>query len=517
MRIRILLLSAALVLVPALSFAQQDTLQLRYASMVGQADLRAYLDTLASDEFEGRETGMPGQKKAARFIREHFQRFGIPPVPNADGKGLVNGYEQPYPLEVMTPGGLSLVVKGQPIGFMQDYFYFSEKLQGDLTSDTITYLGFGDADAQWDKSGKVALVLEDDPARAVRAAASSSGFIQELTSKAAIAEAHGVRLLLVASGSARAMMRTYANYITSPRMKLGGRGQTPPTRSGIQTVVIDKHTAEMILSTGKLTWKKAVRRADRPRPLPCPILAHDVPSWQNTQGENVLGFVEGSDKKDELVIVTAHYDHLGRSGDEVFNGADDDGSGTVSVLALARAFAQAKRDGHGPRRSMLFMTVSGEEKGLLGSEWYSDHPVFPLANTVADLNIDMVGRVDSAHRMNEHYVYVIGSDRLSTALHRINEDANATYTKLDLDYTFNADSDPNRFYSRSDHYNFAKHGIPIIFYFNGVHADYHKPTDEVSRIRFDLLEQRARLVFHTAWTLANQEERIVVDRPMPKE
>ena len=166
---------------------------------------------------------------------------------------------------------------------------------------------------------------------------------------------------------------------------------------------------------------------------------------------------------------------------------------------------------------MLFMPVSGEEKGLLGSEWYSDHPVFPLERTVADLNIDMVGRVDPQHANKEHYVYVIGSDRLSSELHRINEAANAGYTQLDLDYTFNADSDPNRFYFRSDHYNFAKHGIPIIFYFNGVHEDYHEATDEVSRIRFDLLEQRARLVFHTAWELANREDRIIVDKPLPKE
>ena len=227
--------------------------------------------------------------------------------------------------------------------------------------------------------------------------------------------------------------------------------------------------------------------------------------------------MEGSDKKDELVVVTAHYDHIGADHEDVYNGADDDGSGTVAVLEMAEAFAQAKRDGHGPRRSVLFMPVSGEEKGLLGSEWYSEHPVFPLESTVADLNIDMIGRTDSAHAHGAPYVYIIGSDRLSTELHRINEAANATYTHLELDNTFNAADDPNRFYYRSDHYNFAKHGVPVIFYFSGVHEDYHQPGDEVDKIRFDLLQQRARLVFYTAWELAGREQRIVVDRPIPKE
>ena len=227
--------------------------------------------------------------------------------------------------------------------------------------------------------------------------------------------------------------------------------------------------------------------------------------------ENVLGYLEGTDLKDELLVITSHYDHIGITGDQINNGADDDGSGTAAVLELAEAFAQAKAAGHGPRRSILFMTVSGEEKGLFGSEYYTDHPVFSLDSTIANLNIDMVGRIDPTHEADSAYVYVIGSDRLSTELHEINETANARYTQLDLDYTYNAPDDPNRFYYRSDHYNFAKHGVPIIFYFNGTHADYHKPTDTVDKISFDLLRERARLVFYTAWQLANQDRRIEVD------
>ena len=229
------------------------------------------------------------------------------------------------------------------------------------------------------------------------------------------------------------------------------------------------------------------------------------------EAENVLGYVEGTDLKDELIIITAHYDHLGVSEGKIFYGADDDGSGTSAVMELARAFSLAKKEGKGPRRSVLFMPVSGEEKGLLGSEYYSSNPVFPLANTVADLNIDMIGRLDEKHKDNPDYIYIIGSDKLSTQLHKINETANKTYLNLELDYTYNSPSDPNRYYYRSDHYNFAKNNIPVIFYFNGVHADYHKSTDTVDKINFAKMEKITRLVFFTAWDLVNRDERIKVD------
>lgn len=231
--------------------------------------------------------------------------------------------------------------------------------------------------------------------------------------------------------------------------------------------------------------------------------------------ENVLGYLEGTDKKDELVIVTAHYDHIGKSerseGDRINNGADDDGSGTVTVMELAKTFAQAKKDGKGPRRSMLFMTVTGEEEGLLGSEYYSEHPVFPLDKTVVDLNIDMVGRRDAQHKDSAPYVYVIGSDKLSTELHKLSESVNKTYVNLIFDYTYNDQNHPDRLYYRSDHWNFAKKNIPIIFYFDGIHEDYHKPSDEVEKIEFDLMAKRAQCVFYTAWEIANREQRIMPD------
>ncbi|MGY8987233.1 MAG: M28 family metallopeptidase [Flavobacteriales bacterium] len=228
------------------------------------------------------------------------------------------------------------------------------------------------------------------------------------------------------------------------------------------------------------------------------------------KGENVLAYIEGTDLKDELIIITAHYDHLGKHEEKTFNGADDDGSGTVAAMEIAEAFMLAKKEGNGPRRSILVMCVSGEEKGLLGSKYYTDNPIYPLENTVANLNIDMIGRVDDWHK-NGDYIYLIGADRLSQELHDISERVNEEFIGLELDYTFNEEDDPNRYYYRSDHYNFAKNNIPVIFYFNGVHEDYHKVTDTIEKIDFEKIKIITRLVFLTAWELANREERIVVD------
>ncbi|WP_298765296.1 M28 family metallopeptidase [uncultured Polaribacter sp.] len=229
--------------------------------------------------------------------------------------------------------------------------------------------------------------------------------------------------------------------------------------------------------------------------------------------ENVVAFIKGSEKPDEIIVISAHLDHEGVKDGEVYNGADDDGSGTVAMLEIAEAFQMAVKNGKGPKRSILFLHVTGEEKGLLGSKYYTDvDPIFPLANTVCDLNIDMIGRIDDRHKTDPNFVYLIGSDKLSTELHNLSERVNEKYTKINLDYKYNDENDPNRFYYRSDHYNFAKNNVPIIFYFNGTHADYHKPTDTPDRINYELLENRARLVFHTAWEVANQETRIIADK-----
>lgn len=229
--------------------------------------------------------------------------------------------------------------------------------------------------------------------------------------------------------------------------------------------------------------------------------------------ENVLAFIKGSEKPDEIVIISAHLDHVGIDDNgNVFNGADDDGSGTVSVMQMAQAFQQAVKEGHGPKRSILFLHVTGEEIGLYGSRYYTENPVFPLVNTVCDLNIDMIGRIDPDKKADPNYLYLIGSNKLSQELQDVSTEVNNKYTQLDLDYKYDDPNDPNRFYYRSDHYNFAKNNVPIIFYFNGVHEDYHKITDTPDKIEYDLMAKRAKLIFLTAWEIANRDHRITVDK-----
>jgi Zn-dependent M28 family amino/carboxypeptidase len=234
------------------------------------------------------------------------------------------------------------------------------------------------------------------------------------------------------------------------------------------------------------------------------------------RSSNVLGLLEGTDLKDEYVILSAHYDHLGRRGNTIWYGADDDASGTTSILELAKAFSKAKADGKGPRRSILFMTVSGEEKGLWGSDYYSSHPAYPLDKTTVDLNIDMVGRIDPSRKYGDsaNYIYVIGDNKLSSDLKPISEAINKKNTKLELDYKYNDPKDPERIYYRSDHYNFAKHGVPVIFYFSGLHADYHMPTDTPDKINYDLMKKRILLVFYTAWEMANRTGMLKRDIPL---
>lgn len=235
-------------------------------------------------------------------------------------------------------------------------------------------------------------------------------------------------------------------------------------------------------------------------------------STKGNPSQNVVAFIKGSEKPEEIIVISAHYDHVGTKGGEIYNGADDDGSGTVSMLEMAKAFQKAANEGNDPKRSILILHVTGEEIGLYGSKYYTENPLFPLANTVANLNVDMIGRIGSEKEGNDNYVYLIGSDKLSQELHDLSEDVNKRYTNLELDYTYNDDNDPNRFYYRSDHYNFAKNNIPVIFYFNGTHADYHKPTDTPDKIEYELMTKRVQLIFLTAWEVANREGRITADK-----
>jgi hypothetical protein len=253
-----------------------------------------------------------------------------------------------------------------------------------------------------------------------------------------------------------------------------------------------------------------------PSPLGASNYYQNIPKSYFTNGikssQNVLAYIEGTEFPNEIIIISAHLDHLGIENGLINYGADDNGSGTSAIMEIAQAFKKAKDEGYGPKRSFLFLHVTGEEEGLVGSRYYTEHPIFPLEHTITNLNIDMIGRVDKAHETNPNYIYIIGADRLSTELHYISEASNTNFSKLQLDYKFNSDNDVHRYYYRSDHYNFAEKDIPVIFYFSGEHEDYHKPTDTPEKINYSLLTQRTKLIFYTAWYLANSESPIIADK-----
>jgi len=476
-------------------FGQADDPSLDYASTITKEDMRANLSILASDALEGRETGERGQKMAAAFIASQFQDLGLKgPVKGGDNQG----HYQKVTLYSLVPGNIyAKVKKDEYKNFKGIVYYGQAETEGEVTQD-IVFVGAG-TEADFDKAdvkGKAVLAIVDNtrawrgPAKLAKENGAAMLFAVNTASDE---EFNGL------SGQLEHYLSGGSLSVQKPEAEGGGVFFVKPSIAGdIFNTTIEK----LREAAGKT--KKGVK--------PGKVSYSISMNIEEMYTENVLGYLEGSDLKDELVVLTAHYDHVGMDGEEVYNGADDDGSGTSAVIEIAEAFVKAKKEGKGPRRSMLFMLVTGEEKGLLGSEYYAANPVFPLENTIVDLNIDMIGRIDPAHESNPNYVYLVGSNRLSTELHEISEKVNETYTQFDLDYTYNDEDHPDRIYYRSDHWNFAKNNVPIIFYFNGVHADYHKPTDTIDKIEFELLTKRAQLVFHTAWVLANRDQRPVVDK-----
>ncbi|MEM6359553.1 MAG: M28 family peptidase [Bacteroidota bacterium] len=478
--------------------AQSEEDALKYVQGITKDELYDKLSILASDAMEGRDTGERGQKMAAAFIQDHFERLGLAgPVTSRTSRG----YYQTVPLYRAIPGNISMTVKDETYSNFGKVVYYGSNNSNGAKELEVIFAGRGsDADFKQIKpKDKAVIVMVNNP----------RGWRQPN----ALAMEMGAAMTLVVTHKNDEGFDAYSqllkNYLSSGRLKLE-KPQSNSEDPGIFFIspsVAAKMlntTIDQMVEAGKTGSLKKIKKGKF--------------SYKTEQGveevmsENVLGYLEGSDLKDELVVLTAHYDHIGRNDEYIFNGADDDGSGTSAILEIAEAFVEAKADGKGPRRSILFMLVTGEEKGLLGSEYYTNNPVFSLENTVVDLNIDMIGRVDPEHKDNPDYVYLVGSDRLSSELHEISEKVNSTYSNLELDYTYNDENHPDRIYYRSDHWNFAKNNIPIIFYFNGVHDDYHQPSDTIDKIEFDQLTKRTKLVYHTAWVLANRNERVVVDK-----
>ncbi|HEY9045911.1 MAG TPA: M28 family peptidase [Ohtaekwangia sp.] len=486
-----------LALITAGNLLAQDPAAKKYGDLITPADLKENLSILASDAMEGRETGKRGQKMAAAFVKANFEDFGL-------AGPVSGGFYQNVELYTSMPGDIYLK-SGQTkfLNFQEVVFYGSSDSGGEVTVPVV-FVGKGrkeDFDLI-NVEGKAAVIQQ--------------GAEENYRAALTLARERKAKVVLIYNADVNAYKELSAqlkDYLSEGILSVK-KPEAGEQRAGV--FFISQTAAAKVLNTTIEKLSKAVTENTVKKVKPATITYKTAMDIHVLKSDNVLGYLEGTDKKDELLVISAHYDHIGKikgtEGDLINNGADDDGSGTVSVIQLAKAFTQAKKEGKGPRRSILFLLVTGEEKGLLGSDYYTQHPVFPLDKTVVDLNIDMVGRRDPQHKDSAPYVYVIGSDKLSTELHNLNEAQNKAHTNLLFDYTYNDQNHPDRLYYRSDHWNFAKNNIPIVFYFDGIHEDYHKPSDEVSKIEFDLMALRAQCVFYTAWEIANRDQRIVADK-----
>ena len=480
-----------------------------FANSITADDLKRHLYIVAGADMEGRETATEGQRKAAAYIENHFKTLGLLPGNNGT-------YQMGYPVFQDSIINAAIEINGQSFELNKDFFInMGMAYSSTMLGSEVVFVGYGLSDSSRDDynnlntAGKIVIILPGAPP--VRATTGGTSATTRYNPYAVMeaAQKHGAAAILMVQG----------NF---PRRPYSGRGSQ--YLNGFRKTIypntwsISEQVAKAIMGADYDAAKEAMKSGN-------PVLKTyeaDVKLQLNkftsqVNSSNVIGYIEGTDKKDEFVFITAHYDHLGKRGDSViYYGADDDGSGTVSVLELAEAFAKAKAAGKGPRRSIVFMAVSGEEKGLWGSAFYSDHALFPLEKTTVDLNIDMIGRIDPKRKNGDstNYVYVVGDDKLSSDLRPISESINKKYLKLELDYKYNAPNDPERIYYRSDHFNFARKGVPIIFYFNGTHNDYHRPTDTPDKINYDLMTKRAKLVFFTAWEMANRNDLLKRDIPL---
>lgn len=481
-----------------------------YVQTITAKELEAHLAFLASDEVEGRETGERGQKLAAKYLATQFQEMGLAP-----GNG--DSYFQEYELTRTQINSVSVSFDGKKqLAFGKDFTFFDKGSFAESVRMPLAFGGFGIQTDEYDNlggldlAGKAVLVLSGEPeidGTTIIAGSSKEDPLFDYGSKRSLLEKAGAKAMVLAVPDDR--FKRLANnpwmkhMMESPSLRL-----THLDEGGIPVIFVAEETANMLLKKSKGdcgTWRKQLAQDGKVSEVAFGKYDFSINSDALKEvivAENVLGFIEGTDRKEEVVVITAHYDHLGVKDGVVYNGADDDGSGTVALLEIAEAFMAAVADGKGPRRSVLIMPVSGEEKGLLGSRYYTDFPVYPLSNTKCNLNVDMIGRIDDRHE-DGNYVYIIGSNMIAQELHDANETANKKVTELELDYTYNTTEDPNRYYYRSDHYNFAKNGIPCIFYFSGVHEDYHKSTDTIEKIDFDKTERIAQLIFATAWEVCN--------------
>jgi hypothetical protein len=498
-----------------------------FAQNIHQDSLKYHLQIIASDEFEGRNSGARGERLAITYMRNYFKAHGLI-SPNG-----IAAYTQPVLLKTEKKTQTDLSINGQSLTYPVQYIIpVTDNRNGSFTSNEIVFAGYGIEHKLYNDykglnvRGKTVVIILDEPRSedgnyllTQSKQNSEWGTFRSLEKKLALALKKGVAGALILSPHQKSFTEGVISNAEQSRMFI----HQPPVSKSLNYAVLSLDFVKAHFETIGQEWLQAIetRRPFEKKEhvtLKQSVQFNFVKETVLLPSANVAAVIEGTDKKDEFVFISAHYDHVGMKNGEIYNGADDDGSGTVAIMEIGKAFAKAKAAGYGPRRTIVILAFTAEEKGLLGSRYFSEAPFVSMDNISAALNIDMIGRIDTERTTSDtlNYVYVVGHNKLSSDLKTITETINQKYVGLTTDYKFDAPDDRHRIYYRSDHYHFARKGVPVLFFYDGMlKADYHKPTDTYEKINYSLYEKRARLIFHIAWEIANRDEMLLRDIPLP--
>lgn len=495
-----------------------------YGNVLLEENLEKHVWALSADSMLGRETGEPGSFMAGNYIENFFVELGVPAIGDTTYRQTMRFTWLRWDENTIVANGDTLRSRWQYLAVPADNFEWENAVV-----DEIVFMGFGIDDERYsdrkdgDFEGKIAMVIAGEPLdENGNSILTDSAGLSEWSTDPQVKRDYlsdlGFRQIIIAETSMGPVLRSNWRRMTRP---ISETSPVQPEEHLAGLIHMDLEAAYGMLGDFAGEIKEVFRTGEdgmkslSGRSVEVDLLINLQKRFQTLEDDNILAYIEGIDPalKDELIVVSAHYDHIGYRGDEIFNGANDNASGTSAVMEMARPLLEAKKAGHGPARSVLLILLTGEEKGLLGSSFYVENPIFPLENTIANINIDMLGRVDEKHENLgiENYIYPIGSDRMSTRLHEKLLKVNEKYSQIHLDFTYNDPEDPNRYYFRSDHYNFVRKGIPAIFYFNGMNEDYHLATDTADKMNFSSMTAATRHIFHLVWELANSSDRLERD------
>jgi Zn-dependent M28 family amino/carboxypeptidase len=507
----------------------------RGVDTISAAQLQNYLSFIASDEMEGRDTPSRGLDTTAKFIAMNLTRWGFTPA------GDNGTFFQRIALrrDQIDPAKTSADINGQKFGFGDD---FLPNAVGATLTGPLVYVGRGwiiqsknmDDYKGIEVKDKIMVVLGAGQPPGLTQAEMRANQGQALANPTLYARAHGAKgILVIPEAGTTQNWEQQRQRLMQPARATVEKFQTQAGNAPVSTITMSVKMANALFEGEKFDAATIISRGQTSDP----VAAFDLNSSKTVNitvavkpdhptTQNIVAVWEGGDTvlKNEYVAVGAHYDHIGicapGTADPICNGADDDGSGTTALLGMAEAISHAKAR---PKRSVLFVWHCGEEKGLWGSRYFTDYPTIPLAQIVTQLNIDMIGRSKKDSDTNPrnkdlsgpNQIYVIGSKMMSTELGELTEAVNKSFLNLQFDYRYDDPNDPNRFFFRSDHYNYARKGIPIVFFFDGVHEDYHRPGDEPQKIDYLKMQNVTRTVYVMLWEVTNRATRVKVDKQLP--